>query len=250
MTNNNIYFIANWKMFGSNSSIKNINKLISLSKSKKFKNVKIIYCPPYTIINKFYHKTKNSRIQIGAQNCHHYPNEGAFTGSISSKMIKNSGANYVILGHSENRSENDTNKIINAKILSAQKNNLKVILCIGESLTDNKKKKTKKVLKIQLEHCLKKVKNINNFIFAYEPIWSIGTGLIPKINDLQKIILFIRSVLTKKYKNQKISVIYGGSVSSKNIIDLKQINQLNGYLIGGASRDQKKFIDIIKKTII
>ncbi len=250
MTNNNIYFIANWKMFGSNSSIKNINKLISLSKSKKFKNVKIIYCPPYTIINKFYHKTKNSRIQIGAQNCHHGPDEGAFTGSISSKMIKNSGANYVILGHSENRSENDTNKIINAKIISAQKNNLKVILCIGESLTDNKKKKTKKVLKIQLEHCLKKVKNINNFIFAYEPIWSIGTGLIPKINDLQKIILFIRSILTQKYKNQKISVIYGGSVSSKNINDLKQINQLNGYLIGGASRNQKKFIDIIKKTII
>ena len=249
MTNNNIYFIANWKMFGSLSSVNSINKLIKLSKSKKFKKIKIIYCPPYTLFESFVKKTKKSKISIGAQNCHFASGYGNYTGSISSLMIKKLGLNFVILGHSENRQGGDTSKIINLKIKSALSNNLKVIFCIGETLKDKKNKKTNQVLLKQINHGLKNVKNIEKIIIAYEPVWSIGTGLIPKNKDLQKQIIFLRNVLNKKYRKKKITIIYGGSVKPKNIETLNQINHLNGYLIGGASQKVDNFIDIIKKTI-
>ena len=246
---NNIYFIANWKMFGKISSINSINKVISLSKSPKYKKAKIIYCPPYTLLEKFNKKTINTNIQIGAQNFDQLSDNGAFTGSISAKLIKDTGSSYVILGHSENRKIGETNKIINLKIKSAIKNNLNVILCIGETLKEKKNKKTNKILAYQLQHCLKNIKEKKNIIIAYEPIWSIGTGLIPTNENLQKIILFIRKILNKNYKSLKVKLLYGGSVNPKNIQDLNKITQLDGYLIGGASQKQHYFIDIIKKTI-
>ena len=186
MTNNNIYFIANWKMFGSIRSVNSLNKVISYSKIKKLK-AKIIYCPPYTLIKSFVDKTKNSNIEIGAQDCHAQPNYGPFTGAISSKMIKDLGGKFVIIGHSETRVENN-NKKINLKIKSALNEKLNVILCIGEKLTDKKKNKTKSILKKQLLEGLKNLKNLNKVIIAYEPVWSIGTGIIPSENDLKKIL--------------------------------------------------------------
>ena len=187
-------------------------------------------------------KLKDSRIEVGAQNCHENENYGAFTGSINSKMLKDVGAKHVIIGHSENRQHGESNKKINNKIKSALKSGLKVIFCIGETLQEKKKKKTYQILKNQIKTGLDKVKNKKNIIIAYEPVWSIGTGLIPKSNELIKIITFIK----KKYKNLK--VLYGGSVNSKNINELKLIENIDGFLIGGSSQDAKKFIDIIKKT--
>ena len=157
-------------------------------------------------------------------------------------MLKSVGAKYIIIGHSENRQNGDTNKLINLKIKSALKSGLKVIFCIGETLKEKRKKVTKLVLKKQITLGLNKIKNKKNIIIAYEPVWSIGTGLIPKSNDLFKTIDFIK----KKIKN--IKVIYGGSVNPKNALDLKSIRNIDGYLIGGASQDPNKFIDIIKKT--
>ena len=184
MTNNNIYFVANWKMFGSVKSVNLLNKVISYSKTKKHK-AKIIYCPPYTLIKSFVDKTKNSNIEIGAQDCHPEQNYGPFTGAISSKMIKDLGGKFVIIGHSETRAEND-NKKINLKIMSALNEKLNVILCIGEKLIDKRKNKTKYVLKKQLLEGLKNLKNLNKVMIAYEPVWSIGTGIIPSENDLKK----------------------------------------------------------------
>ena len=239
---NNIYFIANWKMFGKISSINSINKVISLSKSPKYKKAKIIYCPPYTLLEKFNKKTKNTNIQIGAQNFDQLSDNGAFTGSISAKLIKDTGSSYVILGHSENRKIGETNKSINLKIKSALKNNLNVILCIGETLKEKKNKKTNKILAYQLQHCLKNIKEKKNIIIAYEPVWSIGSGLVPKNSEIFEIVKFIK----KKVKG--INVLYGGSVNSKNINVLKKIDNVNGFLVGGASQRSKNFIDIIKKT--
>ena len=173
MTNNNMYFIANWKMFGSVKSVNSLNKVISYSKTKKLK-ANIIYCPPYTLIKSFVDKTKKSNIKIGAQDCHTQINYGPFTGAISSKMIKDLGGEFVIIGHSETRAEND-NKKINLKIKSALNEKLNVILCIGEKLIDKRKNKTKYVLKKQLLEGLKNLKNLNKVIIAYEPVWSIAT---------------------------------------------------------------------------
>ncbi len=243
MTNKYMYFIANWKMFGGLKSLNSLNKVVKFFKTfKKNKTVKIIYCPPATLIRPMSQKLKNSSISVGAQNCHESENYGAYTGSINSIMLKNVGAKYVIIGHSENRLMGETNKLINHKIKSALKYGLKVIFCIGESFQEKRKKITNKVLNKQIKLGLEGIKNKKNILIAYEPIWSIGTGVIPKTKDLIKTISFIKT----NYKNYKI--LYGGSVNPKNIRELKLVNNIDGYLIGGASQNPNKFIDIIKKT--
>ena len=238
-----MYFIANWKMFGGLNSLNSIHKVVKFFKTfKKNKFIKIIYCPPSTLIRPMSKKLKTTPIEVGAQNCHEQNTYGAFTGSINSMMLKSVGAKYVIIGHSENRQAGETNKLINLKIKNTLKSGLKVIFCVGETLQEKRKKITKQILNKQIKLGLNKIKNKKNVIIAYEPIWSIGTGLIPKSNELFKTIDFIK----KKIKNNK--VLYGGSVNPKNIHELKLINNIDGYLIGGASQDPKKFIDIIKKT--
>ena len=238
-----MYFIANWKMFGGLSTLNSLTKVIKFLKIfKKSKNTKIIYCPPNTLIHPMLKKVMNSKIQVGAQNCHESLTYGASTGSINSMMLKNVGAKYVIIGHSENRESGETDKLINTKIKAATKAGLKVIFCIGETLAQKRKKITNKILLKQIKLGLQKVKRRKNIVIAYEPVWSIGTGVIPKSDDLFRTINFIK----KKVKN--IKVLYGGSVNPKNINELKLIKNIDGFLIGGASQDPKKFIDIIKKT--
>ena len=246
---NKILFIAIWKMFGDLNSVKSIESVINLSKKKNYKNAKIIYCPPYTLLNYFVIKTRKTNLDVGAQNCHYEINTGPYTGSISSTMIKKLGAKYVIIGHSENRSIGETNTQINKKIHSAILNNLNVIFCIGENLFEKKNKKTNKILKQQIDLGLKKIKKIDKIIFAYEPVWSIGTGKILTNKELTKQVIIIKKIIKNKFKNQKTKIIYGGSVNNQNINNLKQIKEINGFLIGGASQNSKKFIDIIKKTI-
>ena len=243
MTNKYMYFIANWKMFGSLSTLNSITIVVKFFKTfKKNKSLKIIYCPPSTLIHTMTQKLKNTQIQVGAQNCHEHDTYGAFTGSLNSTMLKSVGAKYVIIGHSEVRQVGESNKLINLKIKSALKSGLKVIFCIGETLQEKKKNITNQVLNKQIRIGLDKIKIRDNIIIAYEPVWSIGTGFIPKTNELIKTINFI------KKKIKKCKVLYGGSVNPKNINELKIIKNIDGYLIGGASQDTKKFIDIIKKT--
>ena len=249
MTNNKIYFIANWKMYGTIKSIQSIKNVIKLKKKSAYKKAKIIYCPPYTLLDQFSKKTKKTYIDVGAQNSHFNFEFGAFTGSVNSKMIKNIGCKYVILGHSENRASGDNDKIINLKVKSCIKEKLKVIFCIGETLKQRRKNKTNFILKKQLIKGLRNLKKVNNIIFAYEPVWSIGTGIIPKSRELEKQVLQIKKLIKQKFKIRDPKVLYGGSVSPKNILSLKQIQSINGFLIGGASQNAKKFIDIIEKTI-
>lgn len=246
---NKFYFIANWKMFGNLKSVNSINNVKKLSKKKDFSKTRIIYCPPYTLIHEFIKKTKNTKIKIGAQNSHEEIDKGPFTGFVSPKMIKNLGADYVILGHSENREVGETDITINKKIKSALKAKLKVVFCFGEKLQDRKRNKSNSVIKRQVSCSLSKISNFKNLIFAYEPVWSIGTGKVLKIQDLKKQLIDIRLIIKKICKIKEPKVLYGGSVNTSNIENLKGINEINGFLIGGASQDSKKFIDIIKKTI-
>ena len=167
---NNMFFIANWKMFGDFRSVNSIKKVIKLSKNKKYTNVQIVYCPPYTLLDKFLKITKNSKIKVGAQNCHHSEKPGPFTGAVNTDLIKSIGAKYVIIGHSENRILGDTNRIINLKIKSAIKKKLKIIFCIGETLKEKRSNKTNSILNSQIINGLKNIKKNNNIIFAYEQI--------------------------------------------------------------------------------
>jgi len=239
-----MYFVANWKMYGNLSSLNALNKVIKFSKSKEIKGGRLIYCPPYTLISSFSKKFRNCQIGIGAQNCHESEDYGAHTGYVNSNMLKNIGAHFVIIGHSENRKEGESDKLINLKIKSALKAKLKVIFCIGETLNEKKNKKTYSVLSKQIKTGLKNIKNKSNFFLAYEPVWAIGSGLIPKSQDLFKTVEFIKN----KFKDKSPKVLYGGSVNPQNITNLREIDNIDGFLIGGASQNVKKFIDIIKKS--
>ena len=160
-------------------------------------------------------------------------------------MIKSLSTKYVIVGHSDNRSEGDTDLQLKKKVFFALKNNLKVIFCIGENKSQKRKKKTKKTLKKQITNVLEKKFNSKNIIVAYEPIWSIGTGNIPTVSELSDTTKFIKQIIYKIFKN-KLPVLYGGSVDSSNIAQFKKLPEIDGFLIGGASKTSKNFIDIIK----
>tara|TARA_B100000029_G_scaffold231971_1_gene229306 strand:- start:594 stop:1343 length:750 start_codon:yes stop_codon:yes gene_type:complete len=243
------YFIGNWKMFGIPGSIKIVDRINNfLNKDKKNnKKYKTIIAPPHTLLQNFSHKFKNKKISISAQNCFHKDYFGAHTGSISAFMIKRLGVNYVIIGHSENRASGETDYIIKEKVFSALKNNLNIIFCIGENRLEKRKKLTLKVLKKQIVNVLKKNYNLKKIIIAYEPVWSIGTGKVPKPDELQKIVILIKKFLKSHFKNKhNFKILYGGSVDNKSIGNFKLIKELDGFLIGGASKSSKKFIDIIR----
>ena len=248
MTNKLKYFIGNWKMFGDFGSFKIINKINQFSyKSKNLpKYKKIILCVPSTLIHFFNKKLKSKFISLGVQNCHYHQGYGPFTGSVNASMLKKAGAKYIILGHSENRAEGETNYLIKKKIISALKQKLNIIYCIGETLKEKNKGKTFFILREQMKSSLEKKFNINKIIFAYEPVWSIGTNKILKMDKLKKTIEFIKRDFKKNFKTKKTpKVLYGGSVNDKNIRLFSSISQIDGFLIGGASQSSKKFIDII-----
>ena len=200
-----------------------------------------------TLIYSFKNKLKSKFISLGVQNCHYHQGNGPFTGSINASMLKKAGAKYIILGHSENRAEGETNYLIKKKIISALKQKLNIIYCIGETLKEKNKGKTFSILREQMKSSLEKKFNINKIIFAYEPVWSIGTNKIPKMNELKNTIKFIKNEFKKAFKTKKsLKVLYGGSVNDKNIKLFSSISEIDGFLIGGASQSSKKFIDIVK----
>ena len=241
------YFIGNWKMFGVPKSINIIKKINFFHlKDKNRKKYRIIITPPYILLETFSKYFKNKKILIGSQNCYQKDHFSSNTAAISPYMLKSVGAKCTLVGHSDNRSEGDTNQMLKNKVNFALKNNLKVIFCVGENKIEKKNKKTFSVLKKQITKVLEKKFNKDNIIVAYEPIWSIGTGKIPTKNELEETIIYIKKILKQIYKKKNPAVLYGGSVDGNSVKIFKDIKEIDGFLIGGASKSSKKFIDIIK----
>ena len=240
------YFIGNWKMFGIPKSINILNKINAFhSKDKNRYKYRVIITPPYTLLESYAKQFKNKNISIGSQNCYQKDQFSSNTAAVSPYMIRSVGSKYTLVGHSDNRTEGDTDKILKDKVKYALKNNLKVVFCIGENKKDKKNNKTLSVLKNQINRVLNKSLNKNNLIVAYEPIWSIGTGKIPSQKELKTTIIHIKKVL-KKILKKSPPVLYGGSVDGSNVKLFKEIKEIDGFLVGGASKSSKKFIDIIK----
>lgn len=202
-------------------------------------NHKLIIMPPFPFISLF---TKN-RYNLGAQDISSFIDK-TITGEVTGEQIKSLGCNYVLVGHSERRIyKNEINIDFINKINNALENDLNVIYCIGETLQDKENGDTFIVLEKQVSEVLNNVE-IKNIIIAYEPIWAIGTGKTPSKEDIIETIDFIKDMIYEKYET-KLEVLYGGSVSEKNIAELLKINALDGFLVGGASLD----IDSVKKML-
>ena len=229
--------IANWKMHGFKDDYLHWYKNLSKTADENlFDDLGI--APPFTLLNEC--KTHQSKIKLGAQNISHLP-EGPVTGEISAAMIKNSGADFVILGHSERRElHTETEDVIKSKILEASNHNIHPVLCIGEPKEIYAAKKTEDFLYSQLQGSLNDLNNINLSI-AYEPIWAIGTGDVAKPSDINKIHSIIKEICSREFDVKLENIIYGGSVNDQNSKEIFEQEHVNGALIGGASLDGHSF---------
>lgn len=229
--------IANWKMHGFKDDYLHWYKNLSKTADENlFDDLGI--APPFTLLDEC--KTHQSKIKLGAQNISHLP-EGPVTGEISAAMIKNSGADFVILGHSERRElQTETEEVIKSKILEASNHNIHPVLCIGEPKETYAAKKTEDFLYSQLQGSLNNLNNINLSI-AYEPIWAIGTGDVAKPSDINKIHSIIKEICSREFDVKLENIIYGGSVNDQNSKEIFEQEHVNGALIGGASLDGHSF---------
>lgn len=236
--------IANWKM--------QLNRVESLELAKEIKKrvknsqAEIVVCPDFLVLADVSKILKSSPIKIGSQDCA-FLDKGALTGEVSPNNLKELGVEYVLIGHSERRSQmSESGIIINKKIKAALRSDLVSVLCVGESLSEKEAGKTKKVLLSQLKEALSGVDSIkkNNLIIAYEPIWAIGTGVTinPKIaNEIHGFLVD----QVYKISNKKVNVIYGGSVNEMNYINFLCQDKISGLLVGGASLKADSFIKLI-----
>ena len=244
--------IANWKMNPvsfkeAEKLFKNINKSFS-----GLKKTDIVVCSPDIYLAKL--KKLAKKITLGGQNIF-YEESGAYTGEISAEMLYDTGAKYVILGHSERRNIfGESNEDINKKIKAALPAGLVPVLCVGEK-ERNENHEYLNFVKEQIESAFKNIvkASISKIIVAYEPVWAIGKNAVREATaeEFLEISIFIRKVLSDKFGAQdasKVKIIYGGSVSSKNAEAFLEIGQADGFLVGRASLDANKFGEIIKLT--
>ncbi|HEY3250609.1 MAG TPA: triose-phosphate isomerase [Ignavibacteria bacterium] len=248
------FIAANWKMNkGLVQSQQFAEEFKTYYEKHKISFVDVVLCPPFTSLEAVNKKINTSGIKLGAQNMH-YESQGAFTGEISAGMLKSCGAEYVIIGHSERRKYfNETNAIVNKKVLTALDEGLKPIVCIGETLQEREDKITEAVIEEQLKTCLGHVseEQMKGLVIAYEPVWAIGTGKNATPHQAESVHNFIRKKLKKMYTedvSEKTRIIYGGSITSENAKDLFAPDTINGGLVGGASLEVQSFIEIINLT--
>lgn len=204
----------------------------------------IIICPSSIYLERF----KNTPFLLGSQNVSNYPN-GSSTGELSAEQLKSIEISYAIVGHSERRqNQHETNEDINIKIKNLLDYGITPILCVGESKTDRDQNRYKDILLTELNQGLKNLstESVNKVIVAYEPIWAIGTGIIPTNDEIEEVAKYIKEIIKRDY-NCDIKLIYGGSVNEKNVDLLNKIDNIDGYLIGGASTKIEAFKEIIKK---
>ncbi len=232
----NKLMIFNMKMYMDISDVKNyLNEIPSLPDN-------VIVCPEMMYIP--YFLTRYQKISL--QNIYSI-NDGAYTGEVSARHAKKMGISYTVIGHSERRTYfQETDNVINEKVKIALENDLKVILCIGELLEDYEKGNTEEKLLSQIIIDLFDNKKINsdNLIIAYEPVWAIGTGKVPTNEEISKTVEFIKNSIKERY-GISVKVVYGGSVNASNIESLNSINNIDGFMIGGASTK----IDEVDKMI-
>ncbi len=235
----NKLIVGNIKM---NMKFEELSSYLAFFKNINSKN--LIICPSYIYIPYFL----KYNFEVGSQNVCAY-NDGTYTGEVSASQLYSLGVRYTIVGHSERKLKlNESDLDINKKVISSINSKLNVILCIGEPLEEMDILEKNKILKNQIVNALINVDDLNNVIIAYEPVWSVGTNRLPDNVEIERTIKYIKQLVFDMY-NQNTRVIYGGSINEKNILKLNDIDVLDGFLIGSASVDPSKFIQIINEVM-
>jgi triosephosphate isomerase len=249
MTSRKKLIAGNWKMNKTSAdSVALVADIVTAVGRQA--DVDVVVCPPFTSLESVAKALNGSTVKLGAQNMHPEAG-GAFTGEISAPMLRALFATHVILGHSERRAYfGETDAFINKKVLAALKNQLKPILCVGETLAEREAGSTLKVVQTQLEGGLEGVsmEQAATLVVAYEPVWAIGTGKVATTEQAQEVHAFIRGLLTNLFTGpvaEKIRILYGGSMKPANAPELLAQKDIDGGLIGGASLEARSFVDLV-----
>lgn len=238
---------GNWKMNGTTAMLKEPRLLAGMLRDVKLK-CDVLVCPPATLARRVKSVMKGSRIKLGGQDCHSALS-GAHTGDVSAEMLKDAGCSYVIVGHSERRTNHaETDTLVSKKAQAAHAAGLIAIICVGESLAQRKSGQTLKVISEQLQGSIPGGSTAANTVVAYEPVWAIGTGLTPTVAEVAEVHAHIRTELASIVgeEGNGMRVLYGGSVKPSNAKELMAVENVDGALVGGASLKAADFIGIIK----
>ena len=240
---------GNWKMNKTPSEAKEL--LTAIIPAVKNADCEVIACVPYVDLSVAIEVTRGSNVKIGAENCH-WAESGAFTGEISTGMLKEMGVEYVVVGHSERRQYfGETDETVNKRTKAALSAGLKPIVCVGELLWERECDITEEVIARQIKLDLFDVskEDVKNTVIAYEPVWAIGTGKTATADQAEEVCAFIRATLTKLYDKETadaVTIQYGGSMNDGNADELLSKTNVDGGLIGGASLVAEKFAAIVK----
>jgi triosephosphate isomerase (TIM) len=233
---------GNWKMNGLSASAGELQKI--MAGVEQLANGDVMVCPPATLLASFAAIARGSRVAIGAQDCHPRP-AGAYTGDISAEMLKDAGAQAVIVGHSERRHyHGETDATVRDKALAARRAGLMAVICVGETQAERDAGHARAVVRAQLDGSLPD--GTPDFTVAYEPVWAIGSGLTPTARDVADMHGFIRQMLSARFGEaaQRTRILYGGSVKPGNAAELLAVDNVDGALVGGASLKADEFLPI------
>ena len=234
---------GNWKMNGLKAEGLALTRaLVARAAAGDPPDCTLVVCPPATLLIPIADTLRGSGIVLGAQDCHAEP-KGAHTGDVSAAMLKDAGCTYVIVGHSERRSDHgETDAAVNAKASAAHSAGLVPILCVGETLAERDTGETLAVVKRQVEGSLPEGLKAQQIVVAYEPVWAIGTGRTPTTAEVAAVHARIRALLHERIKGAaEVPILYGGSVKASNALELLSVENVDGALVGGASLDAAGF---------
>jgi triosephosphate isomerase (TIM) len=249
MTSRKKLIAGNWKMNKTSADAVALAHDLVVAVGKQ-SDIEVVVCPPFTAIESVGKALDGSNVKLGAQNMHFEAN-GAFTGEVSAPMLRAIFTTHVILGHSERRTLfGETDEFINRKVLTALKNQLRPIFCVGETLAEREGGSTLKVVQTQVERGLEGVNKDQApvLIVAYEPVWAIGTGKVATTEQAQEVHAFIRGLLARLFTEpvaQKVRILYGGSMKPANAPELLAQKDIDGGLVGGASLEARSFVELV-----
>jgi triosephosphate isomerase (TIM) len=237
---------GNWKMNGLTASLSEIRAMRDAVDRGACGVAEVLVCPPATLLARAASILNGGKLALGAQDCHPAPS-GAFTGDISAEMIKDAGGAYVIVGHSERRAgHGETDALVRAKAEAASRAGLTAIVCVGETNSERRAGRAVEVVSRQLRESLPPAETPNTVVVAYEPVWAIGTGIVPAAAHVAKTHAAIRELLGELFGEAggRMRILYGGSVKAANAGELSRLPNIDGALVGGASLKAADFLAI------